>query len=496
MVRPAPRLDVIKFCEDPRLLNFRPWPVQEVILRAQFGLEMPERLLPLWKEIVLPRGIPYRPRWYTQLVLAIGRRGGKTRITRAAKAYEAIEHNPAQYVPASEHCILPIVATSQGIARDVFVATALRELKQSKALRAQIVWDDYKVRHGREVTNRDQIVFKNRTILRAFPCTSTAVLGYEGASPTYDEIAKYSLETSSPRGDLEVMRNLQPVTLNLTNRGVSQVSMISSVRAKEGQFFEAVSKAEQRIDWQLTILCPSWVANPNWNWDVMRQEQERDPLGFSMEYGSEFAEQVEGLFTVEQINRALVDRGPLLPIPGVVYWGRVDPAFVGDNFGLGVGHAEGETTRIDALEAIEPPKKGAISVEKVLDRWEALHKQYRVRKWRIDQYAGEVLAQAARARGIPVDVEPWSQGYKKTIYSTLTSQMRSGHFEAAEHPILRRELLRLQQRTTKSGQVSIGHPPGRGETDDLADVSAGLSHDCATGRRTGKRRKWNSRAIR
>jgi hypothetical protein len=280
-----------------------------------------------------------------------------------------------------------------------------------------------------------------------------------------------------------VLRNLLPTTLNLANRGVSQDTFISSPQAKEGEFYDAYKRAEQRVETQLTVKCPSWVANPNWDWAQMREEQERDPLGFSMEYGAEFADQVDGLYTVEEINAVLHERGDLPPVPGVTYWGRVDPAFVGDNFGLGVGHGEGETTRIDHLEAIEPPKGGAINVQRVLDRWEWLHRQYRPRKWRIDQYAGEVLAQAARSRGVPVEVQPWSTGYKRTIYSTLTSQIRSGHFDAPDAPILRRELLRLQQRTTKSGQISIGHPPGRNETDDLADVCAGLAHDCTTGRR-------------
>lgn len=492
MARPKPRLDVIKFCRDPRLLDFQPWPVQEVILRAQFGLEMPPELLPIWREIVVPRGIPYVPRWYRTIVLVIGRRGGKTRITRAAKSYEAIEYNPAQFVPAGEHCLLPVVATSQAVARDVFVATLIRELKASKALRTQIVWDDHKVRHGREVTNRDQIVFKNRTIIRAFPCNGTAILGYEGASPTYDELAKYSKERGSPRGDQEVLRNLQPITLNLASRGVSQTTMISSPGAKEGEFHKAYSEAEQRMETQLTIQCPSWIANPNWDDAEMAAERERDPLGFSMEYGAEFADQVEGLFKAEEVAAVLTEREAMPAVPGQTYWGRVDPAFVGDNFGLGIGHSEGDTVRIDWLEAVSPPKKGAISVKAVLDLWEAKHREYKVRKWKIDQYAGEPLAQAARARGIPVEVEPWTTGYKKTIYSTLVSRVRSQRFEAPDSLILRRELLRLQQRTTKSGQVSIGHPPGRGETDDLADVCAGLAHDCATGR---KRRRLPPRVI-
>jgi hypothetical protein len=167
---------------------------------------------------------------------------------------------------------------------------------------------------------------------------------------------------------------------------------------------------------------------------------------------------------------------------GEIEWKR-------DRFGIGVGHAEGDWCRVDHLEAVEPPKGQAINLQAVLERIRALHKSYGVRKWITDQYAGEPIAQLLRVSGIPVEVQPWGSGYKHTIYITFVQKVRSQRIDMPWSAILDRELIRLQQRTGKSGTVTIGHPAASGETDDLADVCAGLSQDCAS-QPAGVRRTW------
>jgi len=486
-------IDIIRYCRDERLLGFDLWPAQECMLRAAFGLEMPPELVPLWHQLA-ETDRPYEPRRYSQIVWAVGRQSGKSRLVRAAAGYQGLVEDPAQHLAETEYAMVPVVATSQGQARRVCVAPLTRELLASPALAREVVRDDNRARDGAEYTSVDQVVFRNRTLVHAVPCNSRAARGYPAPAIVFEEIAHYARETGSTRADVEVMRAVMPSLRVFRNLGKSRVWMISSPQARDGAFHEAYARREERREWQLTMRAPTWAIDPAWDPAQWASEREADPLGFAIEYGAEFAEMIEGLFFREDVDAALARRGPLPPEASRVYWGRIDPAFVRDRFGVGVGHREGEHCRVDLLEAVAPPAGGAVDLAGVLRLVERLHREYRPRKWRTDQYAGEPIAQLLRAKGIPVEVQPWGAGYKKTIYSTFVSLVKRRRFEAPWSALADRELIRLQQRVSKSGQVTIGHPAGSGESDDLADVCAGLAHDCMTERQR-RRRDWGAQPL-
>lgn len=491
----ADQLSILDWFADERLLGFRLWPAQEVIVRALYGLPMPPELVPLWHQLTESE-LPYQPRRYSTAVLILGRQSGKNCITTGVTAYEAACKDYAALLPGARYAQATVVATRLEQARDEFISRMAGDLLAKPALEPMVVKYDNYPEPGKRTSSKDQIVFTNRCLVRGLPCSAKAVRGASCFWAVYDECCHYSRELGSVRGDLEVVRAVRPSLRVFRNQGLGMEIFITTPQAKEGVVWDmyakrdAVENGRSRREWQLTMRAPTWVMDPNWHESEMAVERESDPLGYAIEYGAEFAEQIAGLFTREEVDAVLHKRGPLPPVQGKTYWGRIDPAFVRDRFGIGVGHGEGDWCRVDALEAVEPPKGGAISLERVLERVRQLHRDYGVRKWRTDQYAGEPIAQLLRAAGLPVEVEPWGSGYKHRIYSTFVAKVRAQRMDMPWSAILDRELIRLQQRTGKSGSVTIGHPAALNETDDLADVCAGLAHDCAS-QPSGPRRQWS-----
>lgn len=482
------KLSILDWFADERLLGFPLWPAQECAVRALYGLDMPERLVSYWHQLT-ESDRPYVPRRYQTAVWIFGRQSGKNCITTGVVGYEAACRDYAERLPGQRFAQATVVATRLEQARDEFISRLANDLLAKPALEPLVVKYDNYPTPGKRTSSKDQVVFTNRSIVKGLPCSAKAVRGPSSFLAVYDECAHYSRELGSARGDLEVMRAVRPSLRVFRNMGLGMEILITTPQAKEGQVWEAYDKREERRDWQLTMRAPTWLVDPGWNEAEMRAQRESDPLGYAIEYGAEFAEMIAGLLTREEVDAALSRRPAIPPVAGRVYWGRIDPAFVRDRFGIGVGHAEGDWCRVDWLKAVEPPKGRAIDLGAVLEQIRQVHRDYGVRKWRTDQYAGEPIAQLLRSAGIPVEVEPWGSGYKHRIYSTFVSKVRARRFEAPWSEILDRELIRLQQRTGKSGTVTIGHPASSGETDDLADVCAGLAHDCAS-QPAGVRRDW------
>jgi hypothetical protein len=431
------------------------------------------------------------PRRYTDVYLVVGRQSGKNCMSTVVAGYEAICRDYASLLPGHRYAQCTVVATRLEQVRDEFISRLALDLEGSDVLRDRMVRYDNKPEPGRRTSNKDQIVFTNRSLVRGMPCSARAVRGPSAYLSIFDEACHYSRETGSIRGDLEVYRAVRPSMRVFKQAGLAREMTITTPQAKEGVVWDAYEKRDERRDWQLTIRAPSWVMDPNWSWDIWRTEQEKDPLGFAIEYGAEFADMISGAFTREEVDRALDKDRPasLPPVAGRTHFGAIDPAFTSDRFGIGVGHKQEPHVVADHLEAIAPPKGGAVQLSQVLDRMKYLQARYGVRRWQTDQYAGEPIAQAARAAGMLVEVQPWGSGYKRKIYSTFFALMKQGNFKAPWSPVLERELVRLQVRQSPSG-ASVGHPAGAGETDDLADVCAVLSDVC-TGQPSAPRRAWS-----
>lgn len=489
------RLDILRFCRDPRLLDFQPWPAQEAILRALYALPMPPELVPLWHQLTeSPR--PYVPRYYSDVYLILGRQSGKNCISTAVAAYEGICRNYATLLPGQRYAQCTVVATRLEQVRDEFISRLALDLEASDVLRDRVVRYDNKPDPGRRTSNKDQVVFANRSLIRGMPCSARAVRGPSSFLSIFDEACHYSRETGSIRGDLEVYRAVRPSMRIFKQRGLARELTITTPQAKEGQVFEAYDQREDRREWQLTMRAASWVMDPGWSWEHMRSEQAKDPLGFQIEYGAEFCEQILAAFTREEVERALDRERPasLPPESGRLYEGALDPAFTRERFAFGVSHRQGQYLVADHLEALAPAQGRAVQKREALERIRALHWRYGVRRWQVDQYAGEPIAQDLRGMGVPCEVTPWGAGHKRTIYSALVAALKVGDLRAPWSALLERELLRLQRREGPAG-ASFGHPAAAGETDDLVSILAVLAQACAS-QPAAPRRQWSVEPMR
>ena len=105
------------------------------------------------------------------------------------------------------------------------------------------------------------------------------------------------------------------------------------------------------------------------------------------EYGAQFRKDLETLVSLEALESVITpNRKELPPIPGVTYYGFVDPSGGShDSFTLGMAHREGQVAVLDALRERRPP----FSPEAVVKEFTQLLLSYRISRVTGDRYAGQ-----------------------------------------------------------------------------------------------------------
>jgi hypothetical protein len=96
-------------------------------------------------------------------------------------------------------------------------------------------------------------------------------------------------------------------------------------------------------------------------------------------------------------------------------------------------------------------------------------KDYRIFETKGDHYGGEWPRERFAKCGITYRT---SELTRSELYLALLPLINSGKVELLDHPVLLRQLARLERRTARSGKDSIDHAPGA--HDDLANCCAGV----------------------
>lgn len=235
---------------------------------------------------------------------------------------------------------------------------------------------------------------------------------------------------------------------------------------------------------------------------VVAREEARDPENARREYGAEFAQASEALFSSEDIAAACEPRGDLDRVKGVTYACSIDLAMRSDFSVALVGHrelrsVEGQPPRdmlvVDVARAWKPERNKRLDVEVLEFEIAGLANYYRAPKILADGWGADFFGARLRTRGILLDEQsmaPTAQAHRAGLLAAMFRQKRIG---LPDDPELRKQLGQIRVTRSAGGHMRFASPDRKGSHDDypkalmlLAEVAASLPAGGGD-----IRRRWN-----
>lgn len=384
-----------------------------------------------------------------ELWLAIGRRGGKNRVSAALVVFLALVRR--WRLALGETGTIMVLACDRAQAKVAF--RYIRGLLESDASLwqevANVTADTILLRNGIEIVigTADNAAVRGRTILACL-C---------------DEFAYWAHEMAE-----EVLRAIRP---GMATQKDAKLIVISSVYATYGPFYEARRRYfgvdDARV---LYAVATSRQMNPTLSEAFIAAEIERDPANMAEYLSIERsdlasfidAQLVDSLTRTEprELPRMLHTRNgtPIVYVGAVdVSGGRSDAA------AAAVAHLGDAGVVVDACRRWPAPHDPKVVASEVAEFLAG----YGLTAATADQYGAELSRSIYLEAGVTLVPAPDN---RSDSYLKLLPLLTTGRCELPPDPQLRVELLGLERRTRSGGRDVVDHRPGA--HDDLANAVA------------------------
>ncbi|MCW2078286.1 UNVERIFIED_ORG: hypothetical protein M2193_000461 [Bradyrhizobium japonicum] len=462
--RPAPRLKpqprsnrltLLDAIADPKLFkpffkNPASWIAWRAFIAAAFGLPMSGEELAIYQACTGRKDAPTQQ--MRELVLVIGRRGGKSRILALIAVWLACFHDYRQYLDEGELGVVQVLAADKEQARVI-----LRYVKgfiKKVPMLARMIERDTNV--GLELSNSISIEITTSSY--------RAVRGRTVVAALCDEIAFWQSDDSA-NPDAEVVNAIKP---GMATIPTSMLLLASSPYARRGVLYNMHRQYHGKDDPRvLAWSAATDVMNPEIDPAFLAQAYEDDPVSAAAEYGAQFRSDVEAFIAREAVEAVTSDERERPYMPEFKYHAFADAAggSGSDSFTLAIGHVEEGTSVLDVIREAKPP----FSPETIVEQYSDLLKTYRISKLLADRYAGEWVREKFLGHGITLD---YAAKPKSTIYGEFLPLMMSKKCDLLDNNRLTNQLCGLERRTARSGKDSIDHAPNG--HDDVANAVAGV----------------------
>jgi hypothetical protein len=446
-------MNIIEAVSDRKLLGagFRDlssWSAWLTFLRALFALPMSSDDLALYHRHTgrsSPPAAQSREAW-----LAVGRRGGKSRIAATVAVYLACFKDYHSALAPGERGVVMLLAADRQQAR-VLLRYVVGMLESSELLSSMV-----------EERLKESVKLKNGIDIEVHTSNFRAVRGYSIVAAIADEIAFWRDETTA-NPDAEVLNAIRP---GLATTPDSLLLCISSPYARRGALWSAYKDHFGKESPVLVWQAPTLAMNPTIEERVVTDAYESDAVAAAAEWGAEFRRDIEGFVSIEVVEGLVIpERRVLPPVPLIDYRAFVDPSGgSSDSFTLAIAHNENGVAVLDVLLERKPP----FSPESVVEEFAAVLQQYKIVSVTGDRYAGEWPREQFQKRGISYETSEIS---KSDLYRELLPLLNAGRVELLDNRKLVSQLASLERRTSRGGKESVDHPPGA--HDDLANAAAG-----------------------
>ena len=456
--------DIITFATDPDFLGLTLFPSQEVFLRAQYGLPIPDDLIPLYQQMThledAPEGVPnrnetvYEPeREKGEGCVVGGVRGGKSTVIAVIALYEATRPHWAQYLQKGEPGYVIHIATTKQQTMLIIGSMTARMLDQCGDVLKDIV----------EVKYQEEIHLVNGMRIKSFPTRSTSFLGLPCICAILDECAHFYQETGSQREDQSIFEALRTRTIQF--QGLVKFFLLSNPEAKSGVLWNWYKDGSQ-VPNRLTVQAPTWVMNPTISEEFLEERRKETPETFERFYGARFCERVESLYSEPMIESVmtLYDESPARA--GFEYVGGLDASGLSgrDRFAFSIAHKD------ERNQLVQDVKRSwdTIDPDEIFDEIETLCRSYGVMTVWIDQYAKGYVRHFLEKRNLLAEVRP----SLANVHVNLKNLMLGGKVSLIKDPELTDGLLNTRIYYSRSNNPTVGHPQSAFGHGDLADACA------------------------
>jgi phage terminase large subunit-like protein len=329
-------VDVITFIESPWGLNFRLTPVQKFILKCFYNLplEDKEKIIKVpdvvnsetlydFTEIEYLNWLYDEGRCNTksvegkkfrELVLVLGRRGGKSTITSCVSNYEMYKlikrGDPSRFYgfpPETQICVTNVAPTDEQAS--VLFNMTLSFSSNCPFLRDRTVNQTLSYFNLQTDADAKHLGKRKRASVLGITggCASNSLRGRNNIVVIMDEMA-FFIDNGGRFSGEEVYKALTPSTA--TFKGDGKVICISSPYAKYGAFYDRFNQSFQEQDTTLMFKMYSAMVNPQVDPVVLKADRRRNRVSFMCEYGGEFSEKITAWIDDENEFRKCIVNNP------------------------------------------------------------------------------------------------------------------------------------------------------------------------------------------
>tara|TARA_X000000950_G_scaffold114497_1_gene143975 strand:- start:2579 stop:4393 length:1815 start_codon:yes stop_codon:yes gene_type:complete len=525
--------NIIEFVESSWGLKMKLFPVQRVILKAHYGLELDDTetfKISDWRredfkeftektylEYLYDEGRcnirevePGHER--REMILSIGRRSGKTMVSSCIAAYETYKlikkENPQAYygLPASNNIQIISVATDKDQAGLLYqeVSGHFRNTAFFHPYMANNTMSYARFQTPTDIDNygsyQDDPNAKATLKITFRSCVAKGLRGAGNLVVILDEVAHFTDKGQS--GAEAVYNAVTPSTSAFSPKDPNdsriptgpvegRIILISSPLGRQGQFyklFQIGMRGGKAAKNMLCVQAPTWEVNPTVPATEFEKHYVKDPNVFFTEYGGVFTDRSKGW--IERASDLIDCVDPTLR-PRTSAKSRaphfigIDLGLVGDGSAIAIGHINTENEIvIDLVDQIKAGEgdyanKERLEFDDVADWILALSKKFYLSEGLFDQWAGIPLEQALIKRGLrrlrseSMTKQKTSEMYKNFKDMLFDKRLKFYDYpipEGEEHCGYISEILSLQATYHSKFVTTVEAPNADGKHDDMSDA--------------------------
>lgn len=296
--------------------------------------------------------LEFKPMWFLDLILVLGRRSGKSYLSALFSSYEAYKlimlKDPQKFYRINAPIYIINTATSADQAESIIFTEVKRFIKKCPVFDGRIGKNTQNELHilkdadleGYGVEKADSTMTGN-IVLKSGSSNSAGLRGKTAIAVIYDEMAHF-VETNGKGSGKEVYNALSRSSATFKILGDGRQIVLSSPYTPSGQFYDLYVNSKKEPS-MLMFQVPTWNINPRVPKSILESEFRQDPELAATEYGARFLRRSESIyFPKEKIDLA-TESGRMMQSkgnPAFQYYLHIDAAETSDRYAFLLAHAE------------------------------------------------------------------------------------------------------------------------------------------------------------